>query len=195
MVDGSFINCWNDSLKKALLIVSHSQLLSFEVVFFWKCFWTFKCKFHMTNSHEISTLLNSKLISFCYANYFDGLMCHIEGEHQFYFNFNNSVWVWTYFLYLHLNVLMKLTGIHQYRLFGCLLRIVHTRRCDHQQLQHQFAFHHECRKWHNDVFYPFWFLRRWFCIHLKRLLLKPISKELQNNENFNLKIYKICLND
>lgn len=66
-----------------------------------------------------------------------------------------------------------LTGIHQHHPFGYLPKMNHIRHRDYQLLRHRFASRHECRRWHNDVFYPFWFLHRLFYKYLIQLLQTP----------------------
>lgn len=55
----------------------------------------------------------------------------------------------------------------------CRPRIDRTLRCAHQSPPRQFVSHRECRRWHNDAFCPFWFLRMSFYRRLRQLLRKP----------------------
>lgn len=82
------------------------------------------------------------------------------------------------------------TGIRQCRPSGYPLRIAHIQHYDRRQPPHRFASHRGWRRWHNDVFCPFWFPRKWFCTRLKQSRQMPVesieSIEMLKNVDYSI---------
>lgn len=125
-----------------------------------KCFWKLKCKFHPNG--EISTLLIQK--SVFYANYLM-FSCVQSGAWKAKAKSHAIIRMHAQCTRTHTDTLtystvfaptvhnaytrercesvwnFTLTGIHQCRPFGCLLKIVRIQRCDHRPLRRRFASH------------------------------------------------------